>query len=68
MNQEDLRWQAESDARTMASYQEILADKARMRRAVNAAKAEASRLTQRANAMQNAAKTTTSSRSTGKRK
>ena len=27
---DELRWQAESDARTMAQYQEILQDKARM--------------------------------------
>ena len=28
----DLQWQAEDDARTMARYQEIMSDKARLKR------------------------------------
>lgn len=58
---EELRWQAESDAQTMASYQEIMGDKARMNRATKVAKSQAANLTKRANAMQNVAKTKTTS-------
>ena len=56
----ELRWQAESDAHTLATYQEILGDKARMGRAIKAAKQQAEDLNKRANAMKNAAKTPTS--------
>ena len=59
---EELRWQAESDAQTMASYQEIMEDKARMNRAIKVAKSKAADLTKRASAMQNVAKTTSSTR------
>lgn len=58
---DDLRWQAESDAQTMASYQEIMGDKARMNRAIKVAKSKAADLTKRASAMQNVAKTKTTS-------
>ena len=58
---DELRWQAESDAQTMASYQEIMGDKARMNRAIKVAKSKAVDLTKRANAMQNVAKTKTTS-------
>ena len=58
---EELRWQAESDAQTMASYQEIMGDKARMNRAIKVAKSKAADLTKRASAMQNVAKTKTTS-------
>lgn len=58
---EELRWQAESDAQTMASYQEIMEDKARMSRAIKVAKSKAADLTKRASAMQNVAKTKTAS-------
>lgn len=51
-----LKWQAESDASTMATYQEIMQDKARMNRAIKVAKAKAADLTKRASAMQNVAK------------
>lgn len=54
--QQEQRWQAESDADTMARYQEIMGDKARMGRAVKVAKQRASDLTERATAMQNVAK------------
>ena len=37
MTKQDQQWQAESDARTMAQYQEILSDKARMSRAIKEA-------------------------------
>lgn len=58
---DELRWQAESDAQTMASYQEIMMDKARMNRAIKVAKSKAADLTKRASAMQSVAKTKTSS-------
>lgn len=35
---EERRWRAESDADTMARYQEIIADKTRMNAAIKAAK------------------------------
>lgn len=54
--QNELRWQAESDATTMATYQEIMNDKARMRRAINVAKSKAADLSKRASAMQSVAK------------
>ena len=54
--QNELRWQAESDATTMATYQEIMNDKARMRRAINVAKSKAADLSKRAIAMQSVAK------------
>ena len=56
---DELRWQAESDAQTMASYQEIMGDKARMNRAIKVAKSKAADLTKRASVMQNVAKTKT---------
>ena len=55
-------WQAENDASTMATYQEIIADKARMNRAIKVARSKAQDLTKRANAMQSVAKTKTTSR------
>lgn len=58
---DELRWQAESDAQTMASYQEIMGNKARMNRAIKVAKSKAADLTKRASAMQNVAKTKTTS-------
>lgn len=54
----DQKWQAESDAHTMAEYQQIINDKARMNRAIKVAKSQAADLTRRANAMQSVAKTT----------
>lgn len=52
---EERKWQAESDARTMAEYQQILSDKPRMQRAVKVAKQQAADLSKRATAMQNVA-------------
>ena len=54
---DELRWQAESDARTMAQYQEILQDKARMNRAIKEANKQAVDLQKRTNAMKAAAGT-----------
>ena len=51
------QWQAECDARTMAQYQEILSDKARMNRAIREANRQAADLSKRANAMQTVART-----------
>ncbi len=48
---EERRWRAESDADTMARYQEIIADKTRMNAAIKAAKSQAADLTKRANRM-----------------
>ena len=55
MTKQDLQWQAESDASTMARYQEILSDKARMNRAIKEASRQAQDLNKRANAMRTAA-------------
>jgi len=55
MSKEDLRWQAENDARTMANYQEIMQDKARMARAIKEANRQAQDLTKRASVMKSAA-------------
>lgn len=55
MNADQLRWQAEDDARTMARYQEILADKTRMSRATKEAKRQAADLNKRAAIMSKAA-------------
>lgn len=56
MSKQDLQWQAESDASTMARYQEIMSDKARMNRAIKEAQKQAKELNRRASAMQSAAK------------
>ena len=62
MSRQDLQWQAENDASTMAAYQEIVGDKARMNRAIKVAQQKARDLTKRANAMQNVAKSGSSRR------
>lgn len=61
-SKDDLRWQAESDAQTMATYQEIMSDKSRMNRAIKVARSKAADLSKRANAMQSVAKTRTTSK------
>lgn len=48
---EEKDWQARSDAQTMAEYQSILQDKARLNRAVKEAKRQASDLNKRASLM-----------------
>lgn len=63
-SRDEQRWQAESDASTMATYQEIMNDKARMNRAIKVAKSKAADLSKRASAMQNVART----KATGRRK
>lgn len=62
------QWQAESDAHTMAQYQEIMGDKARMARAIKEAERQAKDLSKRANAMQNAAKVKGTTRTSGRKK
>ena len=54
---EQQKWQADEDASTMARYQEIMQDKARMSRAIKVAQERAKDLTKRATVMQNVAKT-----------
>lgn len=68
MTKQDLQWQAESDARTMANYQEILGDKARMNRAIKEANKQARDLSKRASVMQNAAKVKTTKTTVGRKK
>jgi hypothetical protein len=55
MTLDEKRWRAESDAETMARYQEIMSDSSRKAAAIKAAKAKANDLTKRAQAMQFAA-------------
>lgn len=63
---QEQQWQAESDARTMAQYQEIMSDSARKNRAIKEANKQAADLTKRANAMRSAASMKVGSR--GKKK
>lgn len=51
MSAEEKRWQAESDARTLANYQEIMNDRSRRSAAIAQAKKEAVDLRKRANVM-----------------
>jgi hypothetical protein len=48
---DQINWQAQDDARTMARYEEIMADTARKNRAIREAKKQAKDLSQRANVM-----------------
>ena len=61
-SKQELQWQAEDDARTMARYQEIMSDTKRMNRAVKAAQQEANNLEKRASAMKAAASTKSKSK------
>jgi wobble nucleotide-excising tRNase len=51
MTEEELRWRAEEDARTLERYQEIMNDKSRLERAMKQAQKTIDNLQQRANAM-----------------
>ena len=53
----EAEWMAEEDARTMAHYEEIMSDSKRKAAAVKAAKAMATDLNKRANAMNKVAGT-----------
>lgn len=68
MTKLDLQYQAESDARTMAAYQEIMNDKSRMNRAIKEANKQADSLNQRANAMRSAANMKSNTRTSGRKK
>lgn len=57
LNNNEKRWQAESDAETMARYEEIMADASRRKAAISAAKTRAADLTKRANVMNRVAGT-----------
>lgn len=67
MTADEKRWQAESDAETMARYEEIMNNSSRKAAAIRVAKTRANELTQRANAMQRVA-STKSSKPTNKKK
>ena len=65
---QEQQWQAQDDANTMARYQEIMQDKARMNRAIKEANKQAQDLTKRASAMKSAANMrTTSTRTSGRK-
>lgn len=68
MSKTDLQWQAESDASTMARYQEIINDKARMNRAIKEANKQAKDLSKRASAMREAATVKKAVSKVGKKK
>ena len=51
MSADELRWQAENDCKTLEEYQQIISDKARLDRAVKAAKERVSDLQDRAKAL-----------------
>ena len=51
MSAEEKRWQAESDAETMARYEEIMGNATRRDAAIKVAKTKAADLNKRANAM-----------------
>lgn len=51
LSEDELRWRAEEDARTLERYQEIINDKARLDRAMKAAKETVDNLQERAAAL-----------------
>jgi hypothetical protein len=57
MTADEKRWRAESDADTMARYEEIMADASRRKAAMSMARKRADELTKRANAMNRVAST-----------
>ena len=57
MSADEKRWQAESDADTMARYEEIMGNASRRRAAINAAKTRAADLNKRASVMSRVANT-----------
>lgn len=67
-SKQDLQWQAENDASTMARYQEIISDKARMNRAIKEANRQAQDLAQRVTALKSAANIKTAGGRTGRKK
>lgn len=67
-SKQEQKWQAESDAHTLAQYQEIMSDKARMNRAVKMAEKRAQELTKSANMMQRAANVKSTAKRGGRKK
>ena len=67
MNSDQLRWQAEGDAETMARYEEIMSDSRRKAAAVKIARERATELTKRANAMTRVAGTGSRTTKTNKK-
>lgn len=67
-SKQEQKWQAESDAHTLAQYQEIMSDKARMNRAVRMAEKRAQELTKSANMMQRAANVKSTAKRGGRKK
>lgn len=67
LNAEQRRWQAESDAETMARYEEIMGDSRRRSAAVKIAREKASDLTKRANVMSKVAGSSSKSGNTRKK-
>ena len=51
MSADELRWQAQDDCRVLEEYQQIISDKARLDRAMKAAKERVSDLQDRAKAL-----------------
>lgn len=51
ITEDELKWQAESDARIIEQYNEIINDKSRLDRAMKTAKKQVENLTERANAL-----------------
>lgn len=51
MSEDELRWQAENDARTLERYQQIISDKQRLDRAMKAASKTVDDLKERAAAL-----------------
>ena len=51
MTEDELKWRAEEDARTLERYQEIMNDKPRLERAMKQAQKTIDNLQQRADAM-----------------
>ena len=62
ISSDEKRWQADCDADTMARYEEIMADSARKKAAIAAAKSKAVDLNKRASAMNRVATTKSSSK------
>jgi len=57
ISKEELAWRAESDAETMARYEEIISDASRRKAAIAAAKEKAADLNKRADMLKKAAGT-----------
>ena len=51
LSEDELRWRAEEDARTLERYQEIMSDKPRLEAAMKQAKKTVDNLQERANAL-----------------